>query len=117
LNHESQWINCELPGVSGKKGVVLSVIVSLQDICKRKEKPKVSVCIQLSSTVQGHQGKVALHLQGPVHSLKLLKLDFLYLIMLPYRRPIVVVWSNESSTAKFRGPLRIAIAPFVLVSI
>ena len=32
MNHESRWIDCELPDVSGKKGVVLSVIVSLQDI-------------------------------------------------------------------------------------
>ena len=49
--------------------------------------------------------------------LETFKFHSLHLIILPYRRPIVVVWSNESSTAKFRGPLRIAIAPFVLVSI
>ena len=49
--------------------------------------------------------------------LETFKFYSLHLIILPYRRPIVVVWSNESLTAKFRGPLRIAIAPFVLVSI
>ena len=32
MNHESQWIDCKLPGVSEKKSVVLSVTVSLQDI-------------------------------------------------------------------------------------
>ena len=49
--------------------------------------------------------------------LETFKFHSLHLIILPYRRPIVVVWSNESSTAKFRGPLRIAIVLFVLVSI
>ena len=34
-----------------------------------------------------------------------------------YLRPIVVVWLNESSIAKFRGPLVIVTAPFVPVSI
>ena len=50
------------------------VWLSVYKIYKRKEKPKVSVCIQWSGTVQGHQEKVTLHLhlQGPVHSLKLL---------------------------------------------
>jgi len=49
--------------------------------------------------------------------LETFKFNSLYLIILPYHRPIVVVWSNKSLTAKFRSPLRIAIAPFVLVSI
>jgi len=52
FEHESQYINCWLPGKSKKKG--LSIIISLPHICEKQQVPKVLVCIWLSDTMQWH---------------------------------------------------------------